>query len=154
MVFGSREMVSGHRSMVLPGSDMPSALGLVFYVVAWISKLLRSTFEQWKIGFGWVFVPGIVQSWSNEFRETVKKTFSYGQADCKGWNIGCGPFWICRRAILWWDYFDNHEKGMENAFFSLKMEWNKYGDPPFPLPRPTFLKFLFFCKNFTKTKTA
>ena len=31
MVFGSREMVSGHRSMVLPGSDMPSALGLVFY---------------------------------------------------------------------------------------------------------------------------
>ena len=29
MVFGSREMVSGHRSMVLPGSDMPSALGLV-----------------------------------------------------------------------------------------------------------------------------
>ena len=30
MVFGSREMVSGHRSMVLPGSDMPSALGLVF----------------------------------------------------------------------------------------------------------------------------
>ena len=31
MVFGSREMVSGHRSMVLPGSDMPSALGLVLY---------------------------------------------------------------------------------------------------------------------------
>ena len=30
MVFGSREMVSGHRSMVLPGSDMPSALGLVY----------------------------------------------------------------------------------------------------------------------------
>ena len=29
MVFGFREMVSGHRSMVLPGSDMPSALGLV-----------------------------------------------------------------------------------------------------------------------------
>ena len=33
MVFGSREMVSGHRSMVLPGSDMPSALGLVNVVV-------------------------------------------------------------------------------------------------------------------------
>ena len=33
MVFGSREMVSGHRSMVLPGSDMPSALGLVETVV-------------------------------------------------------------------------------------------------------------------------
>ena len=32
MVFGSREMVSGHRSMVLPGSDMPSALGLVIYI--------------------------------------------------------------------------------------------------------------------------
>ena len=32
MVFGSREMVSGHRSMVLPGSDMPSALGLVSFV--------------------------------------------------------------------------------------------------------------------------
>ena len=31
MVFGSREMVSGHRSMVLPGSDMPSALGLVIF---------------------------------------------------------------------------------------------------------------------------
>ena len=34
MVFGSREMVSGHRSMVLPGSDMPSALGLVRAVSA------------------------------------------------------------------------------------------------------------------------
>ena len=33
MVFGSREMVSGHRSMVLPGSDMPSALGLVVVVI-------------------------------------------------------------------------------------------------------------------------
>ena len=33
MVFGSREMVSGHRPMVLPGSDMPSALGLVPIVV-------------------------------------------------------------------------------------------------------------------------
>ena len=33
MVFGSREMVSGHRSMVLPGSDMPSALGLVLFVM-------------------------------------------------------------------------------------------------------------------------
>ena len=33
MVFGSREMVSGHRSMVLPGSDMPSALGLVVNVI-------------------------------------------------------------------------------------------------------------------------
>ena len=33
MVFGSREMVSGHRSMVLPGSDMPSALGLVYIEV-------------------------------------------------------------------------------------------------------------------------
>ena len=34
MVFGSREMVSGHRSMVLPGSDMPSALGLVLIEAA------------------------------------------------------------------------------------------------------------------------
>ena len=34
MVFGSREMVSGHRSMVLPGSDMPSALGLVSHTSA------------------------------------------------------------------------------------------------------------------------
>ena len=34
MVFGSREMVSGHRSMVLPGSDMPSALGLVSFVTS------------------------------------------------------------------------------------------------------------------------
>ena len=33
MVFGSREMVSGHRSMVLPGSDMPSALGLVIMML-------------------------------------------------------------------------------------------------------------------------
>ena len=33
MVFGSREMVSGHRSMVLPGSDMPSALGLVVFIL-------------------------------------------------------------------------------------------------------------------------
>ena len=34
MVFGSRVMVSGHRSMVLPGSDMPSALGLVLIIIA------------------------------------------------------------------------------------------------------------------------
>ena len=36
MVFGSREMVSGHRSMVLPGSDMPSALGLVLVIFQFV----------------------------------------------------------------------------------------------------------------------
>ena len=45
MVFGSREMVSGHRSMVLPGSDMPSALGLVFIVIDIHQIMLISLFD-------------------------------------------------------------------------------------------------------------
>ena len=45
MVFCSREMVSGHRSMVLPGSDMPSALGLVVSVFT-----LRSCFYIFEAG--------------------------------------------------------------------------------------------------------
>ena len=54
MVFGSREMVSGHRSMVLPGSDMPSALGLVSTVLASSKKIFANLIER--------KTPGILQS--------------------------------------------------------------------------------------------
>ena len=60
MVFGSREMVSGHRSMVLPGSDMPSALGLVSYAYAlyFINHCFGSLFWQ-----GSLLGPYFTKSW-------------------------------------------------------------------------------------------